>query len=324
MTAITERMRDTEFAGVVPARGSYPIKANVWIKKGGMVALDSAGRAMPAGLAAGGSVECVGKSSAEYDNRTGSEMGGAAGATNVEVEFGVFAWDNSADADLIGIDDLGVVYVVDDQTVALTNGTDTRIIAGLATEVRNGQVYVWMGPHVFGMQADALSAQAVIPVPLGDFVVVSTGAQLVAFNDGVADGFDWIEGLAYRFNVASTAAIGVTVPMPPDLDDAEDVVIHILASRVGSSDTTAVITTTAFFQTVGAAYDADVNAGGNTGAIAGATTVVSEVTRTIAAADVPAAPAALSFTLVPSAALDADDLRVHAVWLEYTRALRTS
>jgi hypothetical protein len=171
---------------------------------------------------------------------------------------------------------------------------------------------------------DLKSAQAQVSLPLGSFVVVSSGAPLVAFNDGVADGFDFIEGVAYRFNVASTAAIGTTVAMPQDLDDTAAVVLHILASRVGASDVTAAITVAAFFQTVGAAYDADTDAGGATGAIAGATTVVHELTRSIAAGDVPPAPCALSITLVPTAALDADDMRIHAVWIEYTRALRTS
>jgi hypothetical protein len=175
------------------------------------------------------------------------------------------------------------------------------------------------------LQADALTAQAFVPVPLGSFVLSADGTPLIAFDDDAADGFDFVEGLAYRFNPAPTfAAIGTTVPMPPDLDATADVVVHILASRVGSADTTAVLTLTAFFQTVGAAYDADVNAGGNTAALDSATTVVKEVTRTIDAADVPAHPCALSLTIVPSAALDADDIRVHAVWLEYTRALLTS
>ncbi len=159
---------------------------------------------------------------------------------------------------------------------------------------------------------------------IGAFTLAANGAPLIVFNDGVADGLDFSEGQSYRFNPNSTTKIGATIPMPQDLDDTADVVLHILASRVGSADTTAAITVEAFFQTVGAAHDADADAGGATGAAGAATTVVSELTRTIAAADVPAAPCALSLTLVPTAALDADDLRVHAVWLEYTRKLLTA
>jgi hypothetical protein len=149
MTAISQRSRLTEFAGVVPSRGSYPIAANVWIKKGGQIGLNSAGECMPAGLAAAGLVQILGKSSAEYDNRTGSALGGLAGATDVEAEFGVFDWENSAGGDEITAAHIGrVVYAEDDQTVALTDGSATRIAAGIVTEVRDGIPWVWQGPGV--------------------------------------------------------------------------------------------------------------------------------------------------------------------------------
>lgn len=341
MAALTlERL--TRFAGLVPARGTFPIAANVRIFKGSMVAIDVSGRARPAGTIASGALSALGKASATYDNRTGSELGGGAAAVDVEVEYGVFEWTPDVTDPPTGP---GVVFMVDDQTVSDDNDTDARGIAGFVSEINNGRAYVWMGPHIVGMiaiaaseaaqldtaqtdiaalEVDALSSQAFVHVPIKNFSLAANGAPLIVFNDGVADGLDYDEGQSYRFNPGSTAAIGVTVPMPPDLDATENVVLHMLASRVGAADTTAAVTVAAFFQTVAAAHDADANAGGATGAAAGATTVVSELTRTILAADVPAAPCALSFSLVPTAALDADDLRIHAVWIEYTRALRVS
>ncbi len=345
MTATTS-MRMTDFAGLVPARGTFPIAADTLILKGTQVALDSAGRAQEANTIANGAVTAIGRASATYDNRTGSVLGGSAGAVDVEVEYGVFEWFSAGGGDAIAADDVGkVCYMVDNQTVALTNDTDTRGLAGLITEVRGEKIFVWQGPHVAALiviaaseasqldtaqtdidalQADALTAQACIEIPLNSFVVKSTGAPLVAFNDGVADGFDYIEGVGYRFNVASTAAIAAAVGLPNDLDDAAAIVLHVMGARVGASDTTAALTVEAFIQTVGAAYDADANAGGATTAFAAATTVVSEVTLSIAAGDVPAAPAVLSITLVPTAALDADDLRILRVWVEYTRKLLTA
>jgi len=153
MAALTiERM--TKFAGVVPARGTYPIAANTRIFKGSLVVLNSSGQAIPGNTIANGAAIAVGRSSATYDNRTGSEAGGAAAALDVEVEFGVFAWDSAGAADLIAADDVGkLAYVVDDQTVALTSSTGARIAAGVITEFRNGQAYVWMGPHVFPLTA---------------------------------------------------------------------------------------------------------------------------------------------------------------------------
>lgn len=213
----------------------------------------------------------------------------------------------------VGVGDLADIPVTDAVSISIDDaGTFT---AAADVEAALAELY-----------QDAKSIQTFVPIPLGDFVIASTGvgATVVAFNDGVADGPDYIEGVAYRFNVASTAKIAATIALPPDLDATADIAVKALASRVGALDTTVVLTLEAFFQTAGALYDADANAGGNTGVIAGATKEVAEVSLTILGADVPAAPCALSITIVPSAALDADDLRLHAVWVEYKRTVRTS
>lgn len=155
--------RLTEFAGLAPSRGTYGIAANVRIFKGGMVALNSDGRAIPAGLAAAGSVLIVGKSSATYDNRTGSALGGSADACDVEVEFGVFAWvddDGDMDATNVGYP----VYCVDDQSVSADSASSTQVVAGLLTEVRDGKPYVYMGPHAVALATAQAAAQSSLPL----------------------------------------------------------------------------------------------------------------------------------------------------------------
>jgi hypothetical protein len=74
--------------------------------------------------------------------------GKADGELVVDVDFGVFYWQNSGGADAIGVGDFGKpCYVVDNQTVALTDGTGTRSVAGIVYEVRaDGQVGVRMDP----------------------------------------------------------------------------------------------------------------------------------------------------------------------------------
>lgn len=162
MSALTiERL--TEFAGVQPSRGTYSIKANVRIFKGAIVALDSAGRAMPAGLAAAGSVLVVGKASATYDNRTGSELGGAADACDVEVEYGVFAYTDD-DGDMDDTDVGMPVYAVTDQDVSMDSASGTQVIAGLLSEVRDGKPYVYMGPHANALANARAAAAASLPV----------------------------------------------------------------------------------------------------------------------------------------------------------------
>lgn len=182
--------RLTTVAAQTPSRGDYPIKANVWIKKGGKVALDSAGRAMPAGTLAGGSVEVVGKSSAEYDNRTGSTLGGAADACSVSVEFGVVGWDNSV-GDPVTVADVGkVVYSEDDHTTART-GSATLPRDGILTEVKDGQAYVWQGPHV---------------VPIAEAVALAEAGvalQKRTLTVGHADLTDAVNGEAQSINIGA-------------------------------------------------------------------------------------------------------------------------
>lgn len=148
MTALSIERETPGTAALVPARGTYPIAANTRIFKGSQVALDSSGRAIPATTLAGGAVRVVGKASHTLDNRTGSELGGGAGAADLEVEFGVFGWENSGGGDAIADDDAGkACYAVDDQTVALTSDGGARTPAGFISEVgEDGKVYVWQSP----------------------------------------------------------------------------------------------------------------------------------------------------------------------------------
>lgn len=325
--ASTTLFRDTEHAGDMPKRGTFPAAANKYFPKGTIVQIDASDRATPG--ADGNGFHAAGVSAASYDNRTGSEFGGAAAAIDIEVEYGVFGFDYS------GTPSPGqTVYVVDNQTVSDDSDSGQRGVAGVCTEVRNGQCYVWMGPHVADLFSDdsALGSDVVTiqdelaaRVPTIDFNllsarVYSTAVIAGAFNDGVADGFDpTAESIGFRFNVASTAKIVLEAPLPMDLDPAADIVVHVMGYRVGSADATAAVTVGAFFRVAGAAFNADADAGGDTSAFDGATTVVTDETVTLANADVPAAPCSLLLTLVPTAALDADDLVITSVFATYTK-----
>jgi hypothetical protein len=65
------------------------------------------------------------------------------GAVSVEYERGCFRYANSASGDLITRADIGATaYVVDDQTVAKTNGTNTRSAAGVIRDVDDLGVWI--------------------------------------------------------------------------------------------------------------------------------------------------------------------------------------
>ena len=66
-----------------------------------------------------------------------------AGVTRIKYRPGVFRFANSTAGDLIAEADIGTVcYIVDDQTVAKTSGTNTRSPAGVVDSVDTQGVWV--------------------------------------------------------------------------------------------------------------------------------------------------------------------------------------
>ncbi len=125
-------------AGGYPNQMHAPVKAATKIYKGGLVVLD-AGYAAP-GRAATGLVPF----GVAYD--TVDNSSGAAGDKRVVCDLGIFPFKNSASADLIAQSDAGALcYIVDDETVAKTNGSSTRSIAGRIANVdADGTVWVFV------------------------------------------------------------------------------------------------------------------------------------------------------------------------------------
>jgi len=172
-----------------------------------------------------------------------------------------------------------------------------------------------------------------VNIPLMSAIDIATGAPLAAFADaeGATPGTEFTnsKGVSVRWNDHATpGAIAVTVPMPQDLDDTAVVTFCALVSKTGATSGDATkLTVGAFEQAVGALNDADTDFGGDTSAVVGNATAktVSKVTLTLAAADVHAAPEAMTFTIKPKAGtLGTDDLCLHAAWLEYKGKLLTT
>lgn len=135
MAALTTARNTPERAGDVVG---YPVKASVKTIQGGIAVLN-AGYAAPGTTAL--NLVAVGRFEATVDNSAGAN-----GAEVVEVKRGTFKFGNSAAGDLIAQADVGAdCYIVDDQTVAKTNGTNTRSVAGKIIAVDADGVWVKIG-----------------------------------------------------------------------------------------------------------------------------------------------------------------------------------
>jgi hypothetical protein len=102
--------------------------------------------------------------------------------------------------------------------------------------------------------------------------------------------------------------------LPPALDKSADIVIHIIASMGGTTDTPTIASDTYF--NVG-----DTKVEDATAAITG--TTATEYTITIANADVPSDAQTMSVELTPGSHTT-DTAVVHAIWIEYTGSTLTS
>lgn len=137
MTAlITERATRRRHMHV-GGRRSLPVATGVRCLTGGIAVRNSGGYVQPGETATG--LVAVGV----FDDTT-NNVGGANGNVRADVRNdGVFCFDSAGGADAITFDDIGATcYVVDDQTVALTNGTGTRSVAGKIHDVDAAGVWV--------------------------------------------------------------------------------------------------------------------------------------------------------------------------------------
>ena len=205
---------------------SAPVAAATKCYAGGIACLDASGNATPG--AAATTLTPVGRFEQTVDNT------GAAGVKSVAILSGVFQYANSADADLITRAEIGeVCYIVDDATVAKTNGGATRSRAGLIVDVDALGVWVELGlipgadPSGAALAANNLSDLAnkatartnlggganKMPITVTDSVsLVGATASVVRFVSPVAGTIDKIhtviDGALTTGDATITAAIG--------------------------------------------------------------------------------------------------------------------
>lgn len=104
-----------------------PVAASTLIHTGALVCLNASGNAVPGGVSTTLTVRGVAQ---EGVNNTG-----AAGAQTVKTERGCFPFKNHG-ADPVTRADIGkTVFIIDDETIAKTNGTNTRSAAGILRDI---------------------------------------------------------------------------------------------------------------------------------------------------------------------------------------------
>lgn len=113
-----------------------PVAAATKIYGGSIVCINTSGYAVP------GATSTTLKAAGVAENRADNSAG-AAGDIRVRLRKGPHKFGNSASADAIKLSDIGSdCYIVDDQTVAKTSGTDTRSVAGKVFDVDDDGVWV--------------------------------------------------------------------------------------------------------------------------------------------------------------------------------------
>lgn len=147
MGALTADRNTAERTGELLSAGCA---AAVVCRAGGIAVLDASGNIKP-GVAATGLI-CVGRFEETVDNSAG-----LADALTATAKRGVFRYANSAAADAITVAEIGdACFIVDDQTVAKTDDTGARSVAGIIADVDSAGVWVRMGFDTFVSPAAAL------------------------------------------------------------------------------------------------------------------------------------------------------------------------
>lgn len=113
---------------------SHPVATNVKLFAGALVALNATGYLTPGAVAT--TLVAAGRAEEAVDN-----TGGADGAVSCLVSKGTFLFANDGSIDRTHIGKTS--YIVDDQTVAATNGTNTRSAAGTIVDL-DGSTGVWV------------------------------------------------------------------------------------------------------------------------------------------------------------------------------------
>jgi hypothetical protein len=202
MSAATQAVDTRELLGDILEIG---VAASTTIYAGTLVGVNASGYAVPA--SASSALTILGRAESTVINTAAAGFG-SAGALRVRIREGVFLLTCSG----AGISSVGkMAYVVDDNTVALTDGSGSRPAAGMivaydadTSSPSYGKVAVSIGRPSL---SDAGSAPGSVLDLSVDGVVTANVADLAAFAVGTnTDGLTHVEGNVVALVAQSTAS----------------------------------------------------------------------------------------------------------------------
>ncbi len=181
---------------------AVPVAAAVKIYAGGLVAANATGYATPGAVST--ALTYLGRAESQVDNSLG-----AAGAKTVKVRRGqAFKFKNSG-ADAVTQAEFGqTCYIVDDETVAKTNGNGTLSPAGVVVGVDTDGVWVAESKRANLTATAALDFLAIAAAASADLTIAVLGA---AVNDAVSLGLPAAPTAGLVFQAFVSAAGVVTV-----------------------------------------------------------------------------------------------------------------
>jgi len=198
--------------------------------------------------------------------------------------------------------------------VELSEGKQVYEVAVSGTTVTPTRLTGFAGIATGFIPLDISTAREAISNDIANAVSstgVSSGGILAQDTTPVLERANDATDKALRLNWAASNVDEIqfgSIPKPPDMDTTNDITVHLMAKMAGATDTPTIDIQVAD-------GEGDTEMGGATAALSA---TLAEVTITITAANLAAAPGFLNVGLVPGAHTT-DILYVYAAWIEYTR-----
>jgi hypothetical protein len=178
-----------------------------------------------------------------------------------------------------------------------------------------------LAASVAALDVDAETAQATIVVPLGA-ITMEDGTALTKQATTVA-GFAQIANkeivIDIPVNCSAGEALQFSTSIPQDLDDSEDISVHVLVGKDNTLDALT-LDCEVYPCAVGDVANADIQDTAATAIVATGT----ELVFVCGADGVLAAPGTLSVVLTLGGTNDGDAVYIYGVWVEYTRMILTA